>query len=117
MLDTISTLEIPQISRPTVRQVRGQFLAKNKMTPRERARLAAEILTGRADVVDHTKPQAAFLCRVSVSSIKNVGKAAARKPVSDVLLDIWRRASPEQRREFIRAAGTEAVWNELNSAL
>jgi hypothetical protein len=113
----LNTLSPAFVATPSVRQVRGQFLAKNKLTPRERARLAAEILTGHADVVDHTKPQAAFLCRVSVSSIKNVGKPAARKPVSDVLLDIWRRASPEQRREFVRNAGAEAVWQTLSTTL
>jgi hypothetical protein len=29
----------------------------------------------------------------------------------------WAAASPEQRQEFIRAAGTESIWNELSSAL
>jgi hypothetical protein len=29
----------------------------------------------------------------------------------------WTGASPEERREFIRAVGTESIWNELATAL
>jgi hypothetical protein len=114
----LNTLSPAFVATPPVRQVRGQYLAKNHLSPRARAELAAELAAGRVEIVDHTKQQAAFLCRVSVSSIKNVGKSAPRNPApARALLDLWHYASPEQRQDFIRAAGTDSIWNELNSAL
>jgi hypothetical protein len=58
------------------RQLSWTFLAKNKLPPRTRARLAAEVLEHRAVVTKLTVGQIASLCRVSVSSVN----ARAKRP-------------------------------------
>jgi hypothetical protein len=51
----------PEVETVTVkvppREVTGRYLAHNRLTPVERAFLAADIVTGRAKVVDHTATQ------------------------------------------------------------
>jgi transcriptional regulator with XRE-family HTH domain len=60
----------PQDERP--RHVTGQYLAKNRLSARDRARLAAGVIDGRITVGSLTARQTARLCRVSVSRLKSV---------------------------------------------
>ena len=114
MLDITSHATLP-VSHP--RQVSGQFLTKNKLSAKARARLAAEILDGRAELAKLTVAQVAGLCRVSVSSVGTVRSGKRRKSPDLRLLAIWGRATPQQRREFIQHAGPDNVWTELAAAL
>ena len=109
MLDTTVS---PVLATPLVRQIRGRDLAFSKLRPSVRAQLAADIVAGRIKVVDLTVGQAARMCRVGRASVTD-----ARRPASETLMKAWSAASPEQRRRFILAVGTESVWNELATAL
>jgi hypothetical protein len=111
MLDTTASLG----SHP--RQLSGTFLARNKLSTRTRARLAAAILDQQATVTRLTVRQIADLCRVSVSSITVARSGRGRKPADLTLARMWGRATPEQRLEFIRRAGPDEVWTALAAAL
>jgi hypothetical protein len=76
------------------RVVTGQFLAKNRLSKRARAQLAADILAGRAMVVDLTIKQVSVLCRASLHHI-----AEAREPdrAAVRLLCDWEAADSNQR--------------------
>ena len=73
MLNTIPTTLLAP------RQLSGLFLSKNKLPPKARARLAAEILEQRAVVTKLTVGQIASLCRVSVSSVNAARGGRGRK--------------------------------------
>jgi hypothetical protein len=39
------------------------------------------------------------------------------RTVFDILARAWVKATPDERREFCRAAGFEAVWTALSAAI
>jgi hypothetical protein len=90
------------------RIIRGQFLCKNRWSKRARAQLAADILAGRAMVIDLTAKQLAGLCRVSlpyIAEAREPDRAAAR------LLRDWEDADADQRVAFARRAGIELIFD------
>ena len=91
----------------TARVVSGQFLAKNKLPKTARRRLARDIVDGRVKVDRLTGRQVARLCRIS----------APAKQACDVIATAWAGATPAERAEFIRRAGTEEVWAVLCTAM
>jgi hypothetical protein len=111
MLNTIPTTLLAP------RQLSGLFLSKNKLPPNARARLAAEILEQRAVVTKLTVGQIASLCQVSVLSVNAARGCRGRKPADLRLARMWGRATPQQRLEFIRCAGPDAVWTAIAAAL
>ena len=90
-----------------LRRLRGQYLAKNRLDARARARLAVDILDRRAELGDLTVKQVGWLCRVSVKTISVV-----RKSPSDRLVAAWNEASNSQRIEFAERVGVSKVWDE-----
>jgi len=54
------------------RRVTGQYLAKNRLGKRARAKLTDDIGTGKVIVEDLTAGQIAALCRVSLSYITQI---------------------------------------------
>jgi hypothetical protein len=98
----------------TVRYVTGQFLAKNRLCKRDRAKLAADILARKVVVIDLTAKQLAGLCRVSSTYI---AEARGRSNATTRLLRDWNLADPEQRVAFARAAGAERVFDVIAQAI
>ena len=92
----------------TARQVSGQYLAKNHLGARERAKLAAALLDGRATVTGLTVKQAARLCRVCTLY---VCEARGRSPAASRLMRDWNAADHEARVAFARAVGAERVFD------
>jgi hypothetical protein len=93
--------------------VTGQYLARNRLSKRDRAQLAAEILAGRARVGDLTTKQVAALCRVSlpyIAEAREGDRTAAR------LLHDWESADANQRVVFARRAGVERIFDTLVAA-
>jgi hypothetical protein len=97
-----------------VRYVTGQFLAKNRLCKRDRAKLAADILARKVAVIDLTAKQLAGLCRVSSPYI---AEARGRSNATTRLLRDWNAADPEQRVAFARAAGPERVFDAIAQAI
>ena len=91
--------------------VTGQFLAKNKLNKRARARLATDILNGRRKIRGLTVTQAARLCRVSVPYINAARRPPARPRES--LAQMFARSTSAEKREMARSAGVDLIWDEL----
>ena len=96
------------------RVVSGQFLAKNHLCKRDRAKLAADILARKAVVVDLTASQLAALCRVCPAY---VAQARGRSPAVSRLLRDWNTADHAARVAFARAAGAERVFDVVSEAV
>ena len=97
-----------------VRRVSGQFLAKNHLSKRARARLAADVLAGKAVITDFTVKQAAALCRVSTPYI---AEARGRTPAATRMLRDWNAADHEARVAFARAVGAERVFDVISEVV
>jgi hypothetical protein len=98
--------ETPSPQEPT-RHVTGQYLAKNRLSPRDRARLAAGIIGGQITIRNLTVRQTARLCRVSEPYI-----TAARKPSPcDLLVRDWNAATGAERIEFARRVGVDRIFD------
>jgi hypothetical protein len=103
----------PSTASTATHRVSGQFLAKNRLNKRARARLAAEIIAGRTVVSDLTVKQVAALCGVSIPYIME-----ARQPDRAVarLLREWSTAGDGQRVAFACAAGVERMFDVVVQA-
>jgi hypothetical protein len=101
----------------TIRRVTGQFLAKNRLSKRARAQLAADILAGKAVITDYTIKQLAVLCRVSVPYVTEARNRARRPDYATRLTRAWRVADSDQRIQFIRRADPERVFDALTAAI
>ena len=95
----------------TARHISGQFLAKNRLPKRDRAKLAAET---KVDVVELTAKQFARLCRVCPAYI---AEARGRTPATTRLLREWNAANHEARVAFARAVGAERVFDVATEAV
>jgi hypothetical protein len=94
----------------SVRDVTGQFLAKNRLNARGRARLAAGIIDGQVKIRNLTIRQTARLCRVSQPYV-----TAARRPPAapETLAEHFVRATPAEILEAARTLGPAVVWQRM----
>jgi hypothetical protein len=95
-------------------RVTGQYLARNQLGKRPRARLAADISAGKVIVTDFTIKQLANICRVSIPYIAKArqGGRKLQDPVARLLRD-WDTATSEQRVAFARIVGVDQVWDAM----
>jgi hypothetical protein len=91
--------------------VSGQYLAKNRLLKKNRAKLAVDILNGKILVTNFTVRQLAELCRITAPTIY-----AARRPPAAALSKAWDKATKCERAEFVRPR-TESVWSALVHAI
>jgi hypothetical protein len=96
------------------RVLSGQYLSKNRLGKRARARLAADVLAGKAVITDFTIKQAAALCRVSTPYVT---EARGRTPAATRLLRDWNAADHAARVAFARAVGAERVFDVITEAV
>jgi hypothetical protein len=105
----------PSASPP--RRITGQSLARRHLSKWQRARIAADIIDGKADIADLTHGQIAVLCGVSLNYAYKVRSNGARhRPKRDLaqrLTQVWGLANPRQRIEFARAVGPEQVFDVI----
>jgi hypothetical protein len=112
MLDTTTTTSI---ATPVARRVTGLYLARNRLDPAKRARLAANILDRHVEVVDLTRTQVAALARVSPRHIKRRPKAK-RSPV-ETIARAWDSMGAAARVELVNRIGTEQVFAAIAEAI
>jgi hypothetical protein len=99
----------------TARHVSGQYLSKNRLCARDRAKLAADIAANKVLVVDLTAKQLARLCRVCAPYI---AEARGATPVATRrLLRDWNAADHAARVQFARAVGAERVFDVVTEAV
>jgi hypothetical protein len=96
----------------TARHVSGQYLSKNRLCARDRAKLAADIAANKVAVVDLTAKQLARLCRVCTPYIAEA-RAGATPVATRRLLRDWNAADHAARVQFARAAGPEAIFDVI----
>jgi hypothetical protein len=101
--------EIPT-PQETTRHVTGQYLAKNRLKARDRARLAVGIIDERVRIQNLTVGQVARLCRVSVPYVTDARRPPA-KPES--LAELFSRATPAEWRECARTIGPAKIWDHM----
>jgi len=96
------------------RQITGQFLARNRLNARDRARLAAGIIGGQITIRNLTVRQTAKLCRVSQPY---VAEARRPPPAPESLAEHFARATPAEWLEAARTVGVAAVWDRMIAPL
>jgi hypothetical protein len=106
--------EVPAPQGSPARQVTGQYLAKNRLNARGRARLAADIIGGEVTVRDLTVRQTARLCRVSEPYVAAVRRLSA---APESLAEHFARSTPAEWLEAARAVGIGAVWDRMIAPL
>jgi hypothetical protein len=110
---------------PGVTLVCGQYLAKNRLTPDQRARLVIGYLEERVDFVDLCIKQLAQICRVDVNRVQrlrqkqrnangNGGNGHHRQPT---LADRIKAASAEELITTAREVGIETIWDNMISPI
>jgi hypothetical protein len=96
------------------RCVTGQYLCKNRLSARDRARLAAGIIDGQIKVQNLTVRQTAKLCRVCEPYVAAVRR---QPPVPESLAEHFARATPAEWLEAARTIGVGAVWDRMIAPL
>jgi len=101
-----------------VPHIRGCGLRRRKLTAEQRAKLAADLVTGSCQL-EPSLAQAAELVRVPQAKIRHElkARAAAREidqhlPVT-ALIEAWDRASEHEREAAIHTIGVAVVWDVL----
>jgi hypothetical protein len=87
--------------------VTGRNVAHGKRTARQRAALAANLVTGRVILTPLTVVQAAAICHVSRPL---VASALGR---GETLAAHYARVSKAERLEAAREIGIDRVWDEM----
>lgn len=119
MLDTTNPVYLqPTVIAVPPRVISGRYLAHNKLDARGRARLAADLISGRAVPGPLTAAQITNLCRsnkVYVAEALDPGRA--RRLKQRRLQQAWEAVDPNHRAEFCRVVGVEKVWDVLAQAV
>ena len=90
--------------------VSGEYLAKNHLDARGRAKLAADLIEGRAVLGKLTVKQIVCICRSNVPYVVEARKAPA---VAETLAKTLAAATPE---EIARQLSTRKLWELLEHA-
>jgi hypothetical protein len=105
----------PESTVPQVRRITGQYLAKCRLSKRDRALLAARIISGAVEIDQLTTKQIAALCGVSVTSVALVRNGSRKPDRAQQLVRIWDLAEPDQRAAMCAKCEPE-VWLALERA-
>lgn len=110
----------PPQDEPAAQVVTGSFLARNWLSARERAQLAADILDGRVtiDASTLTAKQVIALARTNahyVSAIRFPDRVKRRQQKR--FAAFFDSIGPDARAELCRLVGVERLWNALVAAL
>jgi hypothetical protein len=109
--------KLPQ-DEPTRRVITGQYLAKNRLSDRARARLAADLLDGRADLGPLTAKQVVALCRAKQARVDAARDPDRQNRLRQLKLQrTWESSDPDHRAEVFRVIGIENVWKTLLTAM
>ena len=116
-------LYVPNTASATARirpPVTGRYLSHNRLDARARARLAADVISGRIaiDASKLTVGQVARLCRtnkVYLNDVRFPDRVKARQQKK--LAAVFDAIGPDARAEACRTIGIERIWAALTAAL
>jgi|RhiMetdeSRZDD1v2_1073273.scaffolds.fasta_scaffold161762_1 hypothetical protein len=118
MLHTLTAFDKATKIQPAAKTVTGQYLSKNHLDARGRAKLAADLLDGRAILGPLTAKQIIALCRTKPAHVTAARDPGRRKRLRQLRLQrAWEAVDPDHRAEFCRAVGIENVWRVLAAAI
>jgi hypothetical protein len=118
MLHIPTALDKATNSRPTAKTVSGQYLAKNRLDDDGHARLAADLLDGRAILGPLTAKQIIALCRAKQTRVTALRDPGRRNRLRQLRLQrAWEALDPDHRAEFCRVVGIEDIWKVLAAAV
>jgi len=103
-----------------VRRVSGRSLAHAHLNRRQRAKLAAALVDGSAEIFPPTVKQAAMLAAVPVVAVTQArrGNGNGRSKLKhngETLAEHIARSSPAERIEAARAVGIDTLWDSMIS--
>jgi hypothetical protein len=117
-MNSHTTFDVPTAT--PVRRVTGQYLAKNRLTARARAQLAADIVSGKVviDASTLTVGQIIRLCRSNLVYVDQVRfPERARRHQQERIQSTFDAIGPDARAEVCRTIGVERWWGVLAQAL
>ena len=105
--------------RTTGHTVTGQYLARNSLNARDRARLAADIIAGRVQVASGslTIGQIRTLCRVNQLYLNEARSTDMRRARRSRLARAFNKIDADGRAELCRTIGVAKVWDALSAAV
>jgi hypothetical protein len=90
----------------------------HKLTPRQRATLAAKMHNGEVTLRHLTRVQAALLCKVSRPLVDQAVNNEAPRLIDASMVTEWlRSASFGERVDVVRGVGVSDVWDALSTAV
>jgi hypothetical protein len=107
--------KLPASCTSAPRTVSGQYLARNRLGKRDRAKLAARIISGTVEIDQLTNKQIAALCGVSVAYVDLVRNGGRKPDRTQQLVRIWDLAEPDQRAAMCARCEPD-VWVALERA-
>jgi hypothetical protein len=99
---------------------RGLSYQLRGATPRQRAKVAKDLVTGEKQLHRPTRKQASSICKVSlplVSAVMNGTKKPEPSRASMICVTWFQQASPEARTAFVTECGVAEVWDALATAV
>jgi hypothetical protein len=96
------------------------LIVVRRLSPRQRATLARDLVTGRRQLGKLTRRQAAALCGVSLPLVDEVvrNNAAAKPHVDTPTVSAWWRDAPfDERVDLIRSFGDADTWDALEKVV
>ena len=100
--------------------ITGRYLSHNRLNARARARLAADVLSGRIpiDASTLTVGQVVRLCRTNKTYLNEIRfPDRVRDSQQKKLAAVFDAIGPDARAEACRTIGIERVWAALTAAL
>jgi hypothetical protein len=118
--ETTNSTSAPE--RP-VHRIRGQYLARARLTRRQRAEIAVDLVNGSAEVSPPTAKQAAMLVAVPVVEVARLRRNGKPKRngssngPTESLAEHIARSPLAERIEAARAVGVDVVWDSMISPI
>jgi hypothetical protein len=110
MLDrTTTTSDFPVTTAITGRDL---LFRRRRLSPRQRAALASDLITGRVELTKLTRRQASLLVGVCLPLV-NASVRGVTPPSKDAVAAWWRTAPFNERVELVRSFGVADTWDAL----
>jgi hypothetical protein len=119
-----SPVNLASPDRPV--RIRGQYLARCRLSRNRLAKIAADLVEGRAEVGPLTVRQAAKITRVPIADVTAARRANANananangnghhkpKHNGETLAAHIARSSPAERIEAARTVGVSLIWDSM----
>lgn len=116
MLDRLSSQDVQATPTETVRG-HDLLIKLHHLAPRQRARLAKDLVSGNVQLANLTRRQAATIAAVSLPLVNEAVRGELTQPrrrINTVAVTAWWREAPLcERVELVRSFGAADTWDAL----